>query len=97
MESTHIIADPRGHVHPEPSTLVIFGSRGDLSRRKLLPALYNLFTDRMMPREFAVLGLSRKSHTREEFIDDVKAQEAPAGCRPFGSRARQATRSAVQR
>ncbi|MHB0938595.1 MAG: glucose-6-phosphate dehydrogenase [Armatimonadota bacterium] len=64
-------ADPHGHMHPEPSTLVIFGSRGDLSGRKLLPALYNLFADRMMPRHFAVLGLSRKTHTRDEFVSEV--------------------------
>jgi len=63
--------DTGGHVHPEPSTIVIFGSRGDLSGRKLLPALYNLFADRMMPHHFAVLGLSRKTHTRDEFINEV--------------------------
>jgi len=71
VESTNIIEAPHEHVHPEPSMIVIFGSRGDLSGRKLLPALYNLFADRMMPHHFAVLGLSRKPHTREEFVSDV--------------------------
>lgn len=71
MDLMNETATPRGHAHPEPSTIIIFGSRGDLAGRKLLPALYNLFADRMMPRHFAVLGLSRKTHTREEFVDGV--------------------------
>jgi len=71
MEPTNNIDSALGHADPEPSTIVIFGSRGDLAARKLLPALYNLFADRMMPERFAVLGLSRRAYTREAFIDTV--------------------------
>jgi glucose-6-phosphate 1-dehydrogenase len=43
---------------PQPSTFVIFGATGDLSRRKLLPALYNLAPDGLLPASFAVLGVA---------------------------------------
>src|SRR5712691_8092140 len=43
---------------PQPSTFVILGSAGDLSRRKLLPALYNLALDGLLPASFAVLGVA---------------------------------------
>jgi len=42
---------------PQPVTLVIFGGAGDLTHRKLLPALYNLHVDRLLPPRFAVLGV----------------------------------------
>ena len=45
---------------PEASVLVVFGAGGDLTRRKLVPALYNLFLDKRMPERFAILGLDRK-------------------------------------
>src|SRR5438270_12685629 len=41
---------------PQPCVLVIFGAAGDLSWRKLLPALYNLNVDGVLPSNFAVLG-----------------------------------------
>ncbi len=43
---------------PQPCTLVIFGGAGDLSGRKLLPAIYNLGVDGVLPANFAVLGFS---------------------------------------
>jgi glucose-6-phosphate 1-dehydrogenase len=47
------------HVHLEPTVVVIFGGGGDLTRRKLVPALYNLFLDRWLPQKFAVIGVDR--------------------------------------
>ncbi len=44
---------------PEPFTLVIFGASGDLTRRKLMPALYGLWVDGLLPPAFAVLGFAR--------------------------------------
>ena len=44
---------------PEPTFLVIFGAAGDLTRRKLIPALYHLFLDRWLPERFAVIGVDR--------------------------------------
>src|SRR5215831_20456586 len=51
----------------EPCTLVIFGGSGDLARRRLVPALYNLLLDGLLPANFVVLGLGRKRMTDEEF------------------------------
>lgn len=48
-------------------TIVIFGASGDLTRRKLLPALYNLLLDGLLPETFAVLGLGRKELSDEDF------------------------------
>src|SRR4051794_38302377 len=43
---------------PKPCTLVILGGSGDLSHRKLLPAVYNLALDGVLPTNFAVLGFA---------------------------------------
>jgi glucose-6-phosphate 1-dehydrogenase len=43
---------------PQPCTLVIFGGSGDLSHRKLLPAIYNLAVDGVLPTNFAVVGFA---------------------------------------
>src|SRR5499433_2232921 len=51
----------------ESCTLVIFGGSGDLARRRLIPALYNLLLDGLLPSSYAVLGLGRKSMTDEAF------------------------------
>src|SRR6476620_3918802 len=50
----------------EPCTLVIFGGSGDLARRRLSPALYNFILDELLPANFAVLGLGRKSMTDDD-------------------------------
>src|SRR5579875_2097779 len=50
-----------------PFVLVIFGAGGDLTRRKLIPALYNLMLDGLLPREMAVVGFSRGNDTEESF------------------------------
>ena len=50
-----------------PCTIVIFGGSGDLTKRKLLPALYNLLVDKLLPENFAVLGLGRKTLSDEQF------------------------------
>jgi glucose-6-phosphate 1-dehydrogenase len=47
-------------LRPQPCSLVIFGASGDLSRRKLLPGLYNLALDGELPAHFAVHGLARR-------------------------------------
>src|SRR6187399_3351900 len=56
----------------EPCTLVIFGGSGDLARRRLIPALYNLLLDGLLPRRYAVIGLGRKLMTDEEFRATVR-------------------------
>ncbi|HMI39588.1 MAG TPA: glucose-6-phosphate dehydrogenase, partial [Nitrospiraceae bacterium] len=56
----------------EPCTLVIFGGSGDLARRRLIPALYNLLLDGLLPLNYAVIGLGRKLMTDEEFRATVR-------------------------
>jgi glucose-6-phosphate 1-dehydrogenase len=51
----------------EPCTFIIFGASGDLSRRKLMPALYALACRRLLPPAFAVLGVARSDIGVEEF------------------------------
>ena len=50
-----------------PTTLVIFGATGDLARRKLLPALYNLAHDGALPERFHLVGVSRKERAHEDY------------------------------
>lgn len=51
----------------EPCTVVIFGGSGDLARRRLVPALYNLLLDGLLPERYTVLGLGRKPLSDQEF------------------------------
>jgi len=53
----------------DPCTMVIFGAGGDLTKRKLLPALYNLKANNLLPNEFAVIGFSNNKFTSQEFRD----------------------------
>jgi glucose-6-phosphate 1-dehydrogenase len=50
-----------------PTSLVIFGATGDLARRKLLPALYNLAHEGALPERFFLVGVSRKEKDREDY------------------------------
>jgi len=60
----------------DPCAMVIFGAAGDLTRRKLVPALYNLAKQQLLSREFAVVGMSHGSMSNEDFrnwvADDIK-------------------------
>ena len=51
--------------------LVIFGASGDLTKRKLVPALFDLFTQKLLPEKFAVLGVSRTDLSDIEFREKM--------------------------
>ncbi|HEY6100347.1 MAG TPA: glucose-6-phosphate dehydrogenase, partial [Anaeromyxobacter sp.] len=51
-----------------PAVIVIFGATGDLTRRKLLPALYNLRRYGLLPKDVAIVGVGRKEMKREDFV-----------------------------
>ncbi len=51
-----------------PCAMVIFGAAGDLTKRKLIPALCNLARGHLLPEEFAVVGVSRAPLSTEEFL-----------------------------
>ena len=63
--STAISAPKRERA--DPCTMVIFGALGDLSRRKLLPAIYQLMAERLVDPNFAVLGVARDEGTDDDF------------------------------
>lgn len=60
----------------DPCIMVIFGAAGDLTRRKLIPALYNLAKAQLLSREFAILGVSHNKMSEDQFrqrlSDDIK-------------------------
>jgi len=81
---------------PDPCALVIFGASGDLTTRKLFPAIYSLAVRRLLPERFAIVGIARteesdedfrqrmreavEEHSRDELREDVW-QELAAGMR----------------
>jgi len=60
----------------DPCVMVIFGAAGDLTRRKLIPSLYNLAKYKLLSREFAVIGVARNPMSTDEFraklVQDLK-------------------------
>jgi len=62
----------------DPCTIVIFGASGDLTSRKLVPALYNLFLNDGLPSPFVIVGASRTSLSHQEFREKLKASYAKA-------------------
>lgn len=55
------------------TTIVIFGASGDLTRRKLVPALFDLYMKQRLPENFRVVGVSRSSFSDEEFRQRVES------------------------
>ena len=51
----------------EPTIFIIFGGTGDLNARKLAPALYNLYLDGWMPKQFSIIGTGRTKLTDDQF------------------------------
>lgn len=54
-----------------PCIMVIFGASGDLTKRKLIPALYNLTRDNLLSKGFAVIGFARRPMTNDEFRERI--------------------------
>src|SRR5208283_2618848 len=64
---------PRGAERiPDPYVLVIFGASGDLTKRKLLPALFHLFQANLLPSQFAIVGVARRP-LGDEFAADMRS------------------------
>jgi glucose-6-phosphate 1-dehydrogenase len=57
---------------PEPCVMVIFGATGDLTHRKLIPALYNLALERRLPPNFQVVGFARRPYTDDSFQTEAE-------------------------
>lgn len=56
----------------DPCVVVIFGATGDLTGRRLVPALYNLGRDGLLPPNFACVGFARREKTHQQFREELK-------------------------
>ena len=61
----------KSNIKPKPTIFMIFGGTGDLAERKLIPALYNLFLENYLHKEFAIVGLGRTDYNDESFIKNL--------------------------
>jgi len=72
MAQTEVVpAKPRVGRVADPCVMVIFGFSGDLTRRKLIPALYNLASQQLLSREFAIVGVARNPMSEDEVRSKV--------------------------
>jgi glucose-6-phosphate 1-dehydrogenase len=56
----------------DPCSMVIFGASGDLTFRKLIPALYHDFKEKLLPTEFRVVGFARREKTTESWRAELR-------------------------
>src|SRR6185437_1074311 len=78
------LSEERGRV-ADRCIMVIFGASGDLTARKLLPALYNLGRNNLLPKEFAIVGFAKDEFSEEDFRQRARNDlreyaAAPANC-----------------
>ncbi len=80
---------------PKSTIIVIFGAAGDLTRRKLIPAVYNLFVSKHVNQKVEIIGVDRQQWTDDQFRDHLRenldrfsrrGQADDAAWREFGSR-----------
>lgn len=69
---THAFPAPHETARAQPCVITIFGATGDLTHRKLLPAIYNLTRDGLLPEGTAVVGFARRPKTDEEFRNEIR-------------------------
>lgn len=61
------------NIKTSPTIFLIFGGTGDLTKRKIMPALYNLFLDNWLPDNFAIVGSSSSKMSDEEYIKELRS------------------------
>jgi glucose-6-phosphate 1-dehydrogenase len=67
MQQPAVAQDTTGSADGLPITILIFGASGDLTHRKLIPAIYNLFRKGRLPDNFNVIGMSRTAFSHDDF------------------------------
>ena len=72
VEANPLLEGLRLRRRPDACVLVIFGASGDLTSKKLMPALYALATRKLLPEKFAVVGAARTEESDDEFRDRMK-------------------------
>src|SRR6202030_812996 len=72
-DTTQLVAcPPRRQAKPaDPCAMVIFGATGDLTKRLVMPALYNLLRTKVLPEHFALIGVARTEGTAESWRDEL--------------------------
>ena len=58
---------------PDPCVMVIFGATGDLTKRLVIPALYNLARTQALPEDFALIGVARGNETAQSWSEALHA------------------------
>jgi glucose-6-phosphate 1-dehydrogenase len=58
---------------PDPCVLVLFGATGDLAHRKVIPAMYHLWRNNLLPHEFVLLAVGRREYDDDAFRADIRA------------------------
>ena len=62
----------RAEKKAQPSTIVIFGASGDLTVRKLIPALFNLYLEKQLPDPFRIVGVARREKISESWREEMR-------------------------
>ncbi|MBZ5516480.1 MAG: glucose-6-phosphate dehydrogenase, partial [Acidobacteriia bacterium] len=62
----------QAHRSPEPCAMVVFGASGDLTERKIVPALYYLSRERLLPPGFSIIGCARTRFTHDQFREKMR-------------------------
>jgi len=71
------------HQTADPCALVIFGATGDLTKRKLMPALYNLGRSGLLPKKLAIFGFARRARSSEDFRRELSEAMQQFGPKPL--------------
>ena len=66
----------------DPCAIVIFGASGDLTKRKLIPSLYNLGSYHLLPAHFSIIGVARRPLSDDVFRDQLGKDLAELGTQP---------------
>jgi glucose-6-phosphate 1-dehydrogenase len=69
---------------PPPQTLVVFGASGDLARRKLFPALYDLAYEGLLPEQYAIVGTGGSQLSDAEFRERARGSVEAFSRHPTG-------------
>jgi glucose-6-phosphate 1-dehydrogenase len=83
---SNTVANTVSERHPEPFVMIIFGAAGDLSHRKLFPALYNLVVDQWLPDQVAVVGVARQKNDSASFRASITQSVKEFSRRPVDDR-----------
>src|SRR4026207_68773 len=72
MADETAVPEPNQGVPAPACAMVIFGASGDLTKRKLIPAIHNLATNHLLPEDFAVMGGARRAMSDDELRNKIR-------------------------